>query len=350
MATVRERRGKFGTTYRAEICVRGERRSATFDKRSAAYAWAEATESALRRGEALPGEAPPGDHDFVAAVDRYQAALEAKPKLSDASKRMYYFCASRLRRAFSGRTLATITRDDVERWRDKRLESVGPASIRHDYVFLRGLYRHARLEWGLDIPCPADDVPAPAPPRNREMRLSPAEITRLLDYCCDSRTPLLYSYARLLLLTGMRPSEAATLRWSQVRTTERRIELPHTKTGRPRNVPLALPAVDLLQRLRLEMHGEMLFFADPVAMPRIASDHFSSQFSRAVRRAGLAGRGITLYALRHIAASYLVMGGVDLATVREILGHTSIQTTTRYTHATDGHRLAAIERLAGLGA
>lgn len=60
-------------------------------------------------------------------------------------------------------------------------------------------------------------------------------------------------------------------------------------------------------------------------------------------------RGITLYSLRHIAASYLAMRGVDLNTVREILGHTGISTTLRYTHSNDQHRLAAIDKLGNLG-
>lgn len=349
MATIRRRKKRLGgESWYAEIYVQGRRMGRTFDLRSQAAAWAEQTESALRAGESLPGEAQPDDRDFVRAVDEYQSALETRPKLSAASRRMYYYCADRLRRVFAGRTLGTLTRDDIERWRDKRLQTVGPATVRQDYVFLRGLYRHARLEWGLSLPCPVDNVPAPAPPRNREIRLTPAEIGRMLDYCCDSQTPLLYSYVRLLLLTGMRPSEAAALTWSQVRMEERIIRLERTKTGIPRNVPLARPAAALLARLRPEMCGEMLFFPDPAQVPRIASDHFASQFRRAVRRAGLAGRGLTLYALRHVAASYLVMGGVDLATVREILGHTSIQTTMRYTHAADAHKLAAVEKLAGL--
>lgn len=65
------------------------------------------------------------------------------------------------------------------------------------------------------------------------------------------------------------------------------------------------------------------------------------------RRAGLAG--ITLYSLRHIAASYLVMRGADIRTVAEIMGHANIATTSRYTHLLDAHRLAAIDRLDGLG-
>ena len=319
---------------------------ATFDTKSQAHAWAEATERALRAGEALPGEAPPGDRDFVAAVDEFQSVLEKRERLSAASKYMYFHAAGRLRKAFSGKTLAGLTRDDVERYRDRRLEEVGASTIRHDFVFLRQLYKHARLDWGISLPCPIDDVAAPPPPQNREVDISPAEISRLLDFCCASAAPLLYSYAHLLLLTGMRPSEAASLRWDQVRLEERRIVLTKTKTGKRRNVPLARAAVEQLERLRTEMPGPMVFFADEDDMPEPPSNHFASQFKKAATRAGL--RGITLYSLRHIAASYLAMRGVDLNTVREILGHTGISTTLRYTHSNDQHRLAAIDKLGNL--
>ncbi len=347
MATIEKRPGKFGTAWRATVRIRGHRESATFDSKAEAAAWAANLEKLLRSGQGLPGEAAGGNRDFAEAADAWQAALERREKLSAASKYMYFHAAKRLKAAFAGRTMGEITRDDVERYRDRRLEEVGAASIRHDFVFLRGLYKHARLEWGLSLPCPVDDVAAPPPPGERVVDVSPEEITRLLDYCCDSQTPLLYSYALLLLLTGMRPSEAASLRWDQVRIAERRIALTKTKTGRGRNVPLADEAVAQLARLREVMPGDMLFFRDAGDVPRIASDHFASQFKRAAARAGLAG--LTLYSLRHIAASYLVMSRVDIATVREILGHRSIATTMRYTHINDDHRLAAIKSLDKIG-
>lgn len=269
---------------------------ATFDMKSQAHAWAKATERALRAAEALPGEAPPGDRDFVAAVDEFQSVFEKRERLSAASKYMYFHAAGRLRKAFSGKTLAGLTRDDVERYRDRRLEEVGASTIRHDFVFLRQLYKHARLDWGISLPCPIDDVAASPPPQNREVDISPAEISRLLDFCRASAAPLLYSDAHLLLLTGMRPSEAASLRRDQVRLEERRIVLTKTKTGKRRNEPLARAAVEQLERLRMEMPGPMVFFTEEDDMPEPPSNHFASQFKKSGDKGGLAGNHALLVA------------------------------------------------------
>ena len=345
MATIEKRPGKFGVSWRATVRTGGRRVNATFDTKSDALAWAAATERAIRAGEALPGESPPGDRFLADAAAEYLRHLGGR--LSQNTLRVYAQCAARLEAAFSGATLAGISRADVMRYRDARLAVVGPSSVRHDFVFLRGIYKHARLLGGLDIPCPADEVPAPPPPKNREPLLSLAEIQRLLDYCCAAPAPLLYSYVQLLLLTAMRPSEAAALRWEQVRPDLRMITLTRTKTGGRRNVPLSRDALALLARLRVEMCGEMLFFPDAGAMPPLPSSHFKGSFARACIRAGLPG--ITLYSLRHIAASYLLMRGADIRTVAEIMGHANISTTMRYTHLLDAHKLAAVDRLEGFG-
>jgi integrase len=71
-----------------------------------------------------------------------------------------------------------------------------------------------------------------------------------------------------------------------------------------------------------------------------------SGFRLAVKRAGI--EECTIHTLRHTVGSHLVMNGVDLATVKELLGHRDIQTTLRYAHLAQDHKREAIAKVAKL--
>ncbi len=66
---------------------------------------------------------------------------------------------------------------------------------------------------------------------------------------------------------------------------------------------------------------------------------------KACRKAGLAG--VTWHTLRHTFASRLNGNGADLATVKELLGHSDIKTTLRYAHTNREAKASAVRKLAG---
>ena len=65
-------------------------------------------------------------------------------------------------------------------------------------------------------------------------------------------------------------------------------------------------------------------------------------FEPGLRKAGIVG--VCWHSLRHTAASRRVMAGVDLVSVKEILGHRDIQTTIRYAHRAPGHLRDSVNR------
>jgi len=66
-------------------------------------------------------------------------------------------------------------------------------------------------------------------------------------------------------------------------------------------------------------------------------------FQTALRRAHI--NDFHFHDLRHTFASHLVMAGVDIVTVKELLGHKSIAMTLRYSHLAPGHKAQAVKTL-----
>ncbi len=76
-------------------------------------------------------------------------------------------------------------------------------------------------------------------------------------------------------------------------------------------------------------------------------DNVKRSFKTALERAGI--ENFRFHDLRHTFASHLVMAGVDLLTVKELLGHKTIEMTLRYSHLSGEHKAKAVQVLDILG-
>ena len=80
MATITRIERKYGPVFRAAVCVKGRRETATFDSKAKAMTWAEETETLLRSGKPLPGELPANDLRLNEAVGKYTMAVAPRKK------------------------------------------------------------------------------------------------------------------------------------------------------------------------------------------------------------------------------------------------------------------------------
>jgi len=364
MATITKRIGKKGVSYLAQVRLAGyPQQAATFDSRPEAARWASSVEHALLTGTALPGEDVPRDDKLLAvAIDEYLLLMQQDLRRSRHTILTDRDTGRRLIGRFGNISMRGLKKEDIEEYKADRLQVVGPSSVRQDLSMLKRIYEVARIRWRLDIPFPGADVKLPAPPPNRKTVLHPDQIVALLEQCGRSENKLLRPLIILLLSTGMRPEEAVLLRWRQVDLEHLVLDLTKTKTD-PRKIPLPDDCAGVLRGI-FAGHSphELIFVTEEVAAKDNPVRFFRRAFEQACMRAkvnsplkrdvsrkaaeGLqeeqAGVRVTLYTLRHTAATYLLMAGGDIRTIADILGHSQISQTAKYTHMIDSHKRSVV--------
>ncbi len=158
-----------------------------------------------------------------------------------------------------------------------------------------------------------------------------------------------HAILELLYGTGLRLGECARLDVSDLSLLERRLFVRDGKGHRDRVVPVTgrtLVALDSYSRdvrplFAREPREQALFLSwtgarlSPITIRVIV---------RAKARAAGIGPSVSPHVLRHSCATHLLRGGADLRYVQELLGHRSIETTTRYTRVAIADLAAVIAR------
>ncbi len=160
----------------------------------------------------------------------------------------------------------------------------------------------------------------------------------------DYLTPLVL----LALNTGLRRGELLQLRWRDVRLDHAMLTVrgEGAKTGQTRHVPLNTQAVDVMTAWK-PADAEANWLAFPGQTPTTPLAEARGAWEGLLKKASITS--FRFHDLRHSFASKLVMAGVDLNTVRELLGHRKISMTLRYAHLAPQHKAAAVERLVAQG-
>lgn len=160
----------------------------------------------------------------------------------------------------------------------------------------------------------------------REVFLSVDQVRQIANHC----SPQVAAAVWTALLTGARRGEVCKIRKEDIGADTIAIPRGHTKTMKPRVVPIIGALRPHLDQLPLTINYEGI----------------KSGFRRAREKAGMAH--VHFHDLRHSCASILIGLGVDLYTVSKILGHSSIVTTQRYSHLQVSQQREALEKLGGL--
>jgi len=142
--------------------------------------------------------------------------------------------------------------------------------------------------------------------------------------------------------TGLRRGEVFSLKWENVNFERAMITIEgmYAKSGKTRHIPINSEALRVLKSWRTQSGGSNLVFANKDGSQ---FDTVKKSWANLLEKAEI--KNFRWHDLRHHFASKLVMAGVDLNTVRELLGHSDMAMTLRYAHLAPEHKAMAVEKL-----
>jgi integrase len=223
----------------------------------------------------------------------------------------------------------------IEKFKIRRLQDCSAAGVNRDLSALRFILNFG-VQMGYLERNPFQGVKL-LPEGPGMMRIVSPEEEKLY---LEAAPTVLQDVATLILQTGMRPQEVFSIQKADVELVERYLFIPKGKTKYARRtIPLSDEALAVLRRRVEDAEGDWLFphrVDENRPMPACRSH------DTVVRKLGLDFR---LYDLRHTFGSRAAMAGVDLPTLKELMGHSSITLTMRYVHPTPAHKKEAIEKL-----
>lgn len=228
----------------------------------------------------------------------------------------------------------------------RRSQGVSEAGIRRELAVLGAAINYARARWSWPIVDPTRGR-KPVAEDSRVRWITHDEATRLIEAARqEPRAPHIADWITLALHTGCRRGELLGLSWDRVDLARGVIYLEpaHNKSRKRQSVPINEAAREaLIGRARFRAThcpASPWVFADKVGA-RVAN--IRKAFATACQRAGI--RDFTPHDCRHTAATWLVMAGVPLHTVKAVLRHSTIAVTEIYAHHAPESARAAVDAL-----
>jgi|TARA_B110000902_G_scaffold259465_1_gene330833 integrase len=270
------------------------------------------------------------------------------------------------------RKLKDITAWDMQKWRaEKDKAGLKTSTINRRVTTLKAVLNKA-VEWDVIANNPLNKIkPLKLDASSRIRYLSSDEETRLresldkrehkirsgresgnnwrevrgyskLDPVDDHFADHLKPMVILSINTGLRRGEIFNLKWTDVDFDKKllTVEGQTAKSGQTRHVQLNSEALSVLKAWRGQT---MKGFVFPSPITRGRFDNIKKSWNLLREQAGVPD--FRFHDLRHTFASKLVMAGVDLYTVKELMGHSTIQMTERYAHLAPEHKASAVEKI-----
>jgi integrase len=261
---------------------------------------------------------------------------------------------------FKGMSLIDITPEEVRKFRDQRAQDeTRPGKLRAKGTIKREMNMLSRIfNYAIELDRlqvnPCRKVKTPTAPNPRTRIISQEEEGKILTLL-RAEAPYMLPVVELALETGMRRGELLkfcprhldfeilrdlkgnVLRWGLINLPGR-----ICKSGKPRSIPMSEKARNILLEATINRDPERPIFRGY----GFSLNNVSHVFTGTCRRLGI--EEATFHTLRHTFGTRLAQAGTHQSTIKDLLGHASLQQTDVYVHPDQEMKQRAIQALSEL--
>jgi integrase len=301
-------------------------------------------------------------------IDRYKDKPRSEKRLKGHQPR--YEALFWGRQDLAARIIGSISPDDIAAWMDDRLEDmvnvykrdragriirkrgrplpgkprqIAKKTVLNELTRLSAIFTWARTEYKMPaLVNPIALIPKNKRPKGRERdrRLEPGELRRLVKAAEQDELPLIGPIIEFAVETACRRREITRIRLRDYDRRMRSLKLRDTKNGEDRVIGLSSKARAILDRI-IEDRG--LIDPDERFFP-VTPNEVTWAFRRCCRVTEIDGQyvepigdrldpnGLTFHDLRHEGTSRYVEKGLSIPEVASQTGHKTYQSLMRYTH------------------
>lgn len=299
-------------------------------------------EQARRKADELKGEIAQGQNPakrnrdargamtFGELFERYIERAKSRDRRTWAGDQRQFDCHLS---GWKARKLATITRADVARLHAK-VGKTAPYSANRLLALLSTVFNVA-ANFGFEGANPCKGIER-FPEKQRDRFLQPHEMKPFFDAIAAEPDGGLRDFFWLVLLSGARRGNVQSMCWSELDLTRGEWTIPGTKSKNKKAMPVRLPprAVEILTARQADNAAKPKEKQSGYVFPSFGATGHLVETKSAWARIRTAAKlpDLRVHDLRHTHASWQGRLGASLPTIGASLGHSSPQTTARYTN------------------
>ncbi|HPH82478.1 MAG TPA: tyrosine-type recombinase/integrase [Flavobacteriales bacterium] len=171
--------------------------------------------------------------------------------------------------------------------------------------------------------------------------LSENEMTRIILAHPNPRNRIVLA---TLYSLGLRSKELVNLKWNDVSFERQQIIIFKSKGGASRILPMGKALYKTLKKWRKYSVNEFVFF-NSQTLDKLTTSAVRHIIFTAVQFSGITRKGISSHVFRHSYATHLLEMGLDIVSVKNLLGHSRIDNTLVYLHVAQVNPQAAFSPL-----